>query len=56
MLPLALIRQYAVGQQIDSAVADLEFPRYGGHLLTERGLVGEDVRYAECSAVFVGVP
>jgi hypothetical protein len=39
-----------------SGHCQLEFPRYGGHLLTERGLVGEDVRYAECSAVFVGVP
>jgi hypothetical protein len=35
---------------------NMEFPRYGGHLLTESCLVGEDVRYAEDSAVLVGVP
>ena len=34
----------------------VEFPRFGGHLLTEFVSVGEDVCYAEDAAVFVGVP
>ena len=34
----------------------LEFPRFGGHHLTELISVGKDVRHAEDPAVFVGVP
>ena len=33
----------------------LEFPRFGGHLLTEFVSVGKDVCYAKDSAVFTGV-
>gem|GEM_PF-1030151 len=34
----------------------LEFPRFGGHLLTEFVSVGKDVCYAEDAVVFTGVP
>ncbi len=34
----------------------VEFPRFGGHRLTERVSVGKDVCHAEDPAVFVGVP
>jgi hypothetical protein len=35
---------------------EVEFPRFGGHLLTECVSVGKDVCYAEDAVVLVGVP
>jgi hypothetical protein len=41
---------------IMGATEEVEFPRFGGHRLTERRSVGKDVCHAEDAVVFTGVP
>ena len=52
MIPNAIIRQYAVGQQVDAEVADQEIVlHYALALLNEAGLIGRDAQHARAAAV-----